>query len=262
MGQVIVDNIDLLEPNLRIPGKKPVGNVTAKDGWSAWMMGGLRSHGVGKTNRVLTSFNSTNARNDLVLNGTSSYASLDNSDDFFTGSKFSFIVDIVSGGTQVNDARLLDCKTVWNGTDGWSLTASRLTNSVQVLLSGGGSSPNIDIGTGLWQDGARVILVGVLDGNKIQIYRSGVYKGESYSGGVTANTNNLMLGRYFAASGNYLKGTVKMFAFKQAQISGAKAAALSADPYSILEPGLGAGLRFIGAKSLAGPTLFMSAYGA
>ncbi len=27
MGQVIVDNIDLLEPNLRIPGKKPVGQV-------------------------------------------------------------------------------------------------------------------------------------------------------------------------------------------------------------------------------------------
>ena len=32
MGQVIVDNIDLLEPNLRIPGKKPVGQVKINPG--------------------------------------------------------------------------------------------------------------------------------------------------------------------------------------------------------------------------------------
>jgi len=236
MGQVIVDNIDLLEPNLRIPGKKPVGNVTAIDGWSAWMMGGLRSHGVGKTSRVLTSFNSTTERNDLRLNGTTSYATIDNNDDFFTneaGGDFSFIFDFISGGANANSTRYIGLKDVWSGTQGWSLESS--TPNVGILLAGS-AFYTIPINYDSSIVGSRLILVGVWSGGVMSIYVGGEKKGATLSTAINASTYSLTLGREAAGSANFLNGTIKMFAYRHGGISASKAKLLSLDPYQFLIP--------------------------
>ncbi len=82
MGQVIVDNIDLLEPNLRIPGKKPVGQV--KIDWSHPLARGLRAAILYYpdirdlvTGQVLTKVGSpTKSTNNYTFDGTADGASL------------------------------------------------------------------------------------------------------------------------------------------------------------------------------------------
>ncbi len=260
MGQVIVDNIDLLEPNLRIPGKKPVGQVKVD-----------RNHPLGRhvTAMVIDGIGVDIGTNERYM----SYAKK-GPNTFYTttpNNNYSSKVDQQEIGTFITKVKWLAGYTNWSGSEYGYYVSATDNQATSTLLNTGSlyvharknSGSTLNIGPRSL-DTFYVIALAFdsKTGNFYRVYEDGSFNSQNTFYGtppLTPDSRKVFAVGDPANAGKCVSEYQIMF---DKLLSDSEIRNMYADPYQFLIPSLGAGLRFIGAKSLAGPTLFMSAYGA
>ncbi len=266
MGQVIVDNIDLLEPNLRIPGKRPVGQVKSEKviGW--WTAQNGFMSGFNPPMVAVDTQDIIQTRWGQAIEDKSSTSTL--TDNNIRGKAYAIVIDFE---LTINDlistsAEIEFLSFSFTGTPNTiklGATTGYLTDEIIAIYGTLNRRSGV---SGTIAQGKHVLVIYYEPNSPTHTYRfildGAMLTTISNDGG--AELINIIDGlrlfgyRYSTTSRVRWMGVQVI----GAQISRQQAISLSLDPYQFLIPSLGAGLRFIGAKSLAGPTLFMSAYGA
>jgi len=294
MGQVIVDNIDLLEPNLRIPGKKPVGQV--KVDWS---------HSIPSTYQLLSAYLFRSPDYTTTVDAAAQPMILY---DAAQERRYDVIVDnpvywkfaqdnkgMLLKKTGAGAARFLfkdaDPFNVfrWNPiltNDSYTILGSGVLHSVASLYLADTTVQHLQyisvsfsatsqtmrcINKAQWSASYdEVFSLNLAVGDElfwgVSWDRGTGYRGAHLGNQVRTRTNFTGSGLSTTGAWNIFRSLNSispryLFVFAKS-LPAHIVDEVRLDPYQFLIPSLGAGLRFIGAKSLAGPTLFMSAYGA
>lgn len=238
----------LLEPNLLIPGRKPVGpveidnnNQTTKGLVSAYLLNGigdavdLRSTNDGANNNV--TLTTVNGDSSAYFNGSSAFYDLGSNSNLDTPDGLTILTRyVVRGGTghrilwgndQNPGYRYFDV----NGSNQFC----RFNNLSGDTLTGAATLSNNTPYTGacVW-DGANVTLY--LDGD--------VDATEASTGTLQALTNNYAIGQYGTSSGLYFNGEIFFLYIWRRGLSAREIKHVTDNPYSLFKPAASAPVFF------------------
>jgi len=275
MGQVIVDNIDLLEPNLRIPGKLPIGHV--KINWEHPLADKLVSFVLCSTgvdivgSRKGTMGGAVSVGN-IGVNRAGVFSTNGDLWSFPSTGKTELLDEItimagVSIPATTSSVKLVSKATSDASANPYRLSFDAPSNGLYFIRAG--------TGYGAFKPSSLLIspgdtgILGVSTNGSTWTNPSFFFNG-AFTGGtqlftganvsVTGTSAPLKIGQHDSSAGQDYKMTfVAIWGRRFAERDFNE---FYRDICQALIPSLGAGLRFIGAKSLAGPSLFMSAYGA